>query len=208
MHYNDRIDAGLHLAHKLTKYKNNEDVIVLGLARGGVVVAAEVARELNVPLDVIVACKIGAPSNSELAIGALTSGGSTYLNESLMKKIGVTVDHLKPIMEQVKEEAVRRVELYRAGRSPLNLENKITILVDDGVSTGATMLVAIQAAKSSGAKKIVIAVPVASDEALKLIAGATDEIICLMTSNMVVNVGQFYSKFPQVTDDEIVDLME
>lgn len=207
MLFNDRIDAGLKLAHKLTNYKNNKNAAVLGLPCGGVVVAAEVARELHLAMDVIIVRKIGAPSNPDLAIGALTSGGSTYFNEPLMHKIGVTINDLTPIIESAKQEALRMEDLYRKGCEPLFLENKIALIVDDGAATGATIMVAIAAAKAHGVRKIIVALPVAAHNALAEIADYADELVCVEESEMVVGISQFYTQFPQVTDDEVIDLM-
>lgn len=209
MRFSNRVDAGQQLAKKLSKYSNNPDVIVLGLPRGGVVLSAEVARFLDAPMDIIVARKIGAPSNPELAVGALTAGGTIYLNKQLMQHLGMTVHDLTEIIEKEKQEAVRRMNVYRGNRPPLALKGKIAIIVDDGIATGATMVVAVQKAKLLGAKKVVVAVPVAPHDALQALnQQGVDELICLQSPPDFFGVGQFYESFAQVSDDEVVGVME
>src|SRR5581483_10784719 len=147
MRFKDRKNAGQQLAQALAAYKDAPNTIVLGLPRGGVIVAKEIAKALNLPLDVIIARKIGAPSNPELAVGALTVGGTYYINKPLVESMGLTVDSLTPIIEAETQEAIRREEKYRTGKKPLEFKDKTIILVDDGIATGATMRVAMIAAK-------------------------------------------------------------
>lgn len=208
MRFVNRVDAGQQLARKLVDYTGNPDVIVLGLPRGGVVLAAEVAQFLDAPMDIIVARKIGAPSNPELAVGALTAGGAIYLNKPIMQHLGITVHDLTEIIETEKQEAMRRLKLYRGDRPSLELKDKIALIVDDGIATGATMIVAIQKAQLLGAKKIVVAVPVAPPETLAEIKQqGVDEVVCLYTPANFFGIGQFYDSFAQVTDDEVIVLM-
>lgn len=207
MRFINRIDAGQKLAKKLTHFKGKQDILVLGLPRGGVVLSAEVSKFLQIPMDILVARKIGAPSNPELAIGALTEGGTVYLNESLLQKLGLTVHDLTDIIEAEKKEALRRVALYRGNRPVLELKDKTVIIVDDGIATGSTMLVAVQKARALGAKKIVVAVPVSAADSLKRIEKEVDEVVCLRAPEDFFGVAQFYESFPQVTDDEVVELM-
>ena len=169
MRFKDRVDGGKQLAVLLTKYKNNTDAIIIGLPRGGVVIAFEVSKELNLPLDIIVPRKIGAPTNPELAVGALTQEGAIVWNEALRKSLGLSPDDLKDIIAAEKKEAARRLRVYRGNRQPLNLKNKIVILVDDGIATGATMRAAISSARIQGAKFIVVAVPVSPMQVLEKI---------------------------------------
>jgi len=156
--FKNREDGGRKLVPRLEKYKNNPDAIVLGLPRGGVVTAYEVARQLNLPMDIIVTRKIASPMQPELALGALTQEGVAIFDENLLRMVGVAKKDLEPIVHAERIEGKRRLELYRGERSPLDLKNKIAIIVDDGIATGATMRAAIMSAKAMGAQKIVVAV--------------------------------------------------
>lgn len=207
MRFKDRSAAGKQLAQHLMQYKNNPDAIVLGLPRGGVVVAYEVAQALEVPLDIIVARKIGSPSNSELAVGALTAGGTTYFNKPLMETMGLTIHELTPIIEEQKQEALRRQEVYRGSRKSLELNDKIAIIVDDGIATGATMQAAVLSAHSLGAQSVIVAVPVAPADEIARFEKEADEVICLHAAASFFGVGQFYDNFEQVTDDEVIALL-
>lgn len=205
--FKDRADGGRKLVPQLEKYKNNKDAIVIGLPRGGVVTAYEVAKELNVDLDIIVVRKIGAPMQPELALGAITQEGDIILDEKLMSMVGATKEDLKPIIEEEKEEAKRRLTLYRGDKPPLDLENKIAILVDDGLATGATMRAAIISARNLKAQKIVVAIPVSPPETLKKINLEADEVICLGTPELFWGVGAFYDNFFQTEDEEVIELL-
>lgn len=205
--FKDRFDAGKKLASKLEKYKNNKDAIIIGLPRGGVVTAYEVAKLLNLDLDIIVVRKIGAPMQPELALGALTQEGEPILDESLMRMVGVTKKDLEQIIDQEKIELQRRLDMYRGNKPSLDLENKIAILVDDGLATGATMLAAILSARNLKAKKIVVAVPVSPIATLKKIQKDVDEIVCLDTPEQFWGVGAFYDFFAQTEDDEVIRLL-
>jgi putative phosphoribosyl transferase len=207
MRFKDRTDAGQQLAKKLLHYKNAPNTIVLGLPRGGVVTAYEISKVLELPLDIIVARKIGAPGNEELAIGALTEGGTTIFNHGLMESLGLTIYDLMPIIEKEKKEADRRFKLYRSGRGPLELKDKTVILVDDGIATGATMRAAIHSARTRGAKKIIVAVPVAPPGAIAKLKKEADEVICLYETDQFWGVGQFYDNFGQTSDDEVIEIM-
>jgi len=208
MRFRDRSDGGKKLAVLLTMYKDHPDAIIIGLPRGGVVTAFEVAKVLNLPLDIIVPRKIGAPTNPELAVGALTQEGDIVWNETLFKSLGLTVDDLANTIEEEKAESARRLQVYRGNRLPLNLKNKIVILVDDGIATGATMRAAVASARVQGAKKIVVAVPVSPPEALKQIKKEVDEVVCLQTPEVFFGVGAFYEIFAQTEDQEVIDLLE
>lgn len=208
MLFKDRRDAGIKLVSPLSHYKDHKDVIVLGLARGGMVTASEVALGLHVPLNVLVVRKIGAPGNEELALGAIAEHTEGIFNENLVGILGVSSDYLKKEVERQKKILNNRLELYR-GKSPApELKGKIVILVDDGIATGASMRVAIQSVRNAGAKKIVLAVPVAAPDSLSKIAQEVDEVVCLYTPVFFEAVGGFYRVFDQTSDEEVIHLLD
>jgi putative phosphoribosyl transferase len=207
MLFKDRHDAGKQLAARLFEYKNRKDVIVLGLARGGVIVAYEVSQALNAPLNVIVVRKVGAPGNEELAIGAVTETGDGVFNDHLISLLGVTEEYLKREVEKEKKLAAKRLALYRSNCPSPELKEKTVILVDDGIATGASMRVAIRAVKNSGAQKLILAVPVASPDSLRRFESEADKIVCLSSPTFFEAVGAFYKVFDQTTDEEIVHLL-
>jgi putative phosphoribosyl transferase len=206
--FKDRVEAGSLLAQRLLEYKDKPDTIVIGLPRGGVVTAYEVAHILGLPLDIVVPRKIGAPQNQELAVAAIAEDGSLIINDQLMTYLGLQLDDLQNLIEKEKQESARRMKLYRAGRTPLELAGKTVILVDDGMATGATMRAALMSARSRGAKSIVVAVPVAPAELLDDIRTEVDDLICLSTPEQFFGVGGFYEQFPQVQDQEVTELMQ
>jgi len=207
MLFKDRRDAGKQLLPPLDKYKNQQDVIVLGLARGGVVTAYEVASGLNVPLNVIVVRKIGAPGNEELALGAIAEHGEGIFNEQLIGILSVPQDYLKKEVARQKKILKERLDLYR-GSSPIPIiHGKTVILVDDGIATGASMRVAIQSVRDAGAKKIVLAVPVAAPDSLRKIQKEVDEVVCLSSPVFFEAVGGFYRAFEQTSDEEVIHLL-
>ncbi|MBI4992363.1 MAG: phosphoribosyltransferase [Candidatus Harrisonbacteria bacterium] len=207
MIFKDRQDAGKKLAAKLLKYKNNPDVIILGLPRGGVIVAYEIARELNLPLDVVVPRKIGTPGNPELAIGAITEDGQNFFDEKMINDYRIGKDYINDEIEKEKTEAERRLKIYRGKRQPLNLKSKIAILVDDGIATGATMIASIRSAKNKGAKQVIVAVPTTASDSLKKISQEADRVIYLDAPLLFFAVGEFYQDFPQTTDAEVIELL-
>jgi putative phosphoribosyl transferase len=206
--FESREAAGEKLAEKLLSYAHRKDVIVLGLPRGGVVVAKKVAEKLAVPLDILAVRKIGMPGNPELAIGAVTPDGQKFFDWSFIATIGIDEEYIKKSVEKEIGEAQRRVALYRAGRTDLHLHGKTVILVDDGVATGATIKVAIQSVKASGAQKIVVAVPVAPQSFIHTIKNKIDSIICLEVPDAFYAVGSYYKNFTQVDDDEVARLLK
>lgn len=208
IHFKDRVDAGKQLAAHLALYKNDSNVVVLGLPRGGVVTAFEIAKALNVPLDIVVPRKIGAPFNPELAVGSLTEDGTVLLNEHLMESLGLTRDDLGSIIDKEKKEAERRLKLYRGDRSPLNLEGKTVIVVDDGVATGATMQAAIASIVLHGAAKIIIAIPVAPASVIAQFKKGANEIICLDKPEHFWGISSFYDHFDQVEDETVIALLQ
>ena len=161
MIFKDRQDAGKKLAQRLLVYEDNAESLVLGLPRGGVVVASEVAKALHLPLDILVIRKLGAPGYLEFAIGAVDEKGHALFNEG-MEELGISEAYKKEVLEKEKKEAEHRLSLYRKNRPPLDLKNKIVILVDDGLATGATMRAAVYSAKAKKAKKVIVAVPFAA----------------------------------------------
>ncbi len=206
--FKNRTHAGELLAQKLTTYTKQPDTIVIGLPRGGVVTAFQVAQTLNLPLDIIVTRKIGAPFNPELAVGALTEDGQIDLNISLMRSLNISQDDLTQIIEDEKKEAQRRLQLYRKNKPTRNLHNKTVILIDDGIATGATMKAAIKSAQKDKAKKIIVAVPVAPPETIRYFKQRADELICLMQPEDLGAIGQFYEHFVQTTDKEVIALLK
>ncbi len=204
----DRNDAGRQLAQKLLAYKNDPDVIVIGLPRGGLVPAAEVAKELHVPLDIVVPRKVGAPFNSELAVGAVTQDGEMVWNEQLVKSFHINPEDVADTIKEQQAESQRRLQLYRQGRPPLILKNKIVILVDDGIATGATMRAAIAYAKKQEARKIVVATPVATVNILEQIEQEVDEVVSVLFPKTFLGISAFYESFPQTRDEEVIALMQ
>ena len=207
MLFKNRQHAGQLLVDVLRKYQSRDDTVVIGLARGGVVVAYEISQDLNLPLDIICARKIGAPSNHEFAIGAITETGESILDNGLIKRLHVTDSYLKSEIRKEKEEAARRLTIYKNGRPSLNLKDKMVILVDDGIATGATMKAAIQSTKAKYCKGIIVAVPVAPPDTLDEIRDSVDEVICLAAPIFFQAVGQFYENFSQTTDEEVIHLL-
>ncbi len=207
MLFKDRRDAGKQLVPHLDKYKDQKDIIVLGLARGGVVTAYEVASGLNVLLNVVVVRKIGAPGNEELAIGAIAEHGQGVFNEHLIGIFDVSSDYLKQEVERQKKILKIRLDRYRGNTPTPSLKGKTIILVDDGIATGASMLVAIQSVRDAGAKKIVLAVPVAAPDSLRKIQKEVDEVVCLSSPVFFEAVGAFYRVFEQTSDEEVMHLL-
>lgn len=204
--FKDRRAAGEQLSAKLQSYNGKAETIVAGLARGGVVVAHAVAQALNLPLDVIVIRKVGAPFNEELAIGAVDEEGHAILNEKIIQQLGISPLYVKEEVENQKL-AQKRAALYRSGRKRSELKGKTVIVVDDGIATGASMRAAIYALRQKGVKKIVMAVPVAAPDSLKIISNQVDEAVCLGAPEFFSAVGQFYEYFDQTSDSEVATLL-
>lgn len=207
MIFMDRYDAGQQLAEMLVAYRGKTDAVVLGLPRGGVAVAAEVAKALNLPLDVICSRKMGAPYNEELAIGAVTDTGHCYFNGQIVDYLDIPEEYIAHIREREQQRALRQLLLFRRGRPRRVLVGKVVILVDDGLATGATMKAAAAAAKAEGAKRVVVAVPVGAVESLEEIRGLVDEVVCVMEPPHLRAIGQFYRDFSQVEDEEVLALL-
>ncbi len=184
------------------------DVIVLGIPRGGVVVAAEIARVLHAPLDVFIVRKIRAPFNKELALGAVASDGTVFLDQALIHQLHIPQKLVELECENQKLEIQRRLQLYRRNKTSLALDNKIAILVDDGIATGATTIAALRALKHSRPARVILAVPVAPRQVVKDLRAECDELVLLDTPEPFVAVGHFYEDFEQIMDSEVVELLE
>ncbi|MFQ5812110.1 MAG: phosphoribosyltransferase [Anaerolineae bacterium] len=207
MRFRDRQEAGQLLAQALTFLEGREDVIVLGIPRGGVVVAAEVARAIGAPLDVYITRKIGAPYNPELAIGAIASSGDVVLDEGLMGRLGVSLEYVQDETERQRREIERRLKKYRGNRPAQRLEGKTVLVVDDGIATGATTLAAIRALKKQKPAELILAVPVGPPDAVARLRKEVDRLVCLDTPQLFWAVGAFYEVFDQTSDEEVVRLL-
>ena len=206
--FRDRYEAGEHLAERLVQYARRPNVIVLGLPRGGVPVAYEIARRLGVPLDVFIVRKLGVPGFEELAVGAIASGGVRVLNEDVLRHLPNAIEVVEGATERELLELERREKLFRDDRPALQLRDKVIILVDDGLATGATMRAAVAALRQQGAARIVVAVPVGAPETCREFEAQVDETICGISPDYFQAVGQFYDDFSQTSDDEVRDLLE
>jgi putative phosphoribosyl transferase len=204
----DRAEAGRELSTRLEKFVGDPKTVVAGLPRGGVVVAAHVVENLHLPVDFIVAKKLGAPGDPELAIGAVTEDGESYIDSEIVRSEGVEKEYIKEELREKMGEAKRRTELYRGGKVAPSFAGKTAILVDDGMATGATMLAAVASAKKRGAGKVIVAVPVASSEAFEKIKGRVDEVVCLEKDRYLTSVGEYYDNFPQVEDSEVMEMLK
>jgi len=206
--YKDRSDAGAQLSLMLKEYKNKEGVLVLALPRGGVVTGYEIACYLNAPLDVIIVRKMGFPGQPELGIGAVSETGTVVLNQFIISTYGVPSDYIVREVSRQKEEISRRVKLYRRGKELLALKGKIVILVDDGVATGATMKAAITTLKEEKLTNLIVALPVAPPDIADELKQMVDEFVCIETPIDFTAVGAYYHDFTQVSDEEVVELLQ
>jgi putative phosphoribosyl transferase len=206
--FNDRGDAGVQLASRLKEYKNQKDVLVLALPRGGVATGYEIARLLNVPLDVVIVRKIGFPGQLEFGIGAISETGTVVLNELTISTYDVPKDYIEHEISRQKEEISRRVKLYRKGGKLPDLEGKTVILTDDGVATGGTMKTAIATLRQEKLNKLIVALPVAPPTVADEIKQMVDEFICIETPFDFMAVGSYYYDFTQVSDEEVVELLQ
>jgi len=206
LHFADRVAAGRRLARELDGFRGAPGCLVLGLPRGGVPVAAAVASILELPLDVLVVRKIGAPGQPEFAVGAIASGGVTIFNEEVPRELTLSAEVQETAAREWRE-LERREAAYRASRGPLRLDGLTVILVDDGAATGSSMLAAVRAARLLGAREVVVALPVASSEAIALLRNEADRVTCISTPADFVAVGRWYEDFPQVTDAEVRNLL-
>jgi len=205
--FSNRAEAGRLLAEKLDQYAGRDDVIVLGLPRGGLPVAFEVAKRLRAPLDVFIVRKLGVPGFEELAAGAIASGGVRVLNEDVMRSIPNAEQVIESITAKETAELQRREQSYRDGRPAPELRDRIVILVDDGLATGATMHAVVKALRQRGAAKIVVAVPVGPPETCREFEDAADEVVCATAPEFFHAVGQFYEDFSQTSDEEVREIL-
>ncbi|MEZ0049650.1 putative phosphoribosyltransferase [Mycobacterium sp. MAA66] len=206
--FRDRREAGQALAALLGAFRGNDDVVVLGLARGGIPVAWEVAAALGVPLDAFIVRKLGAPGHEEYAIGALAGGGRMVINDDVVRTLRISPRQLSEIVAREGLELVRREALYRDGRPPLEVTGKTVIVVDDGVATGASMLVAVQALRPGRPRRVVVAVPVASESSCREFAGIADDVVCVTMPSPFRAVGESFRDFHQVSDAEVRVLLD
>jgi putative phosphoribosyl transferase len=206
--FRDRREAGSLLAAQLRHYAGRDDVIVLGLPRGGLPVAYEVARELDAPLDVFLVRKLGVPGQEELALGAIASGGTVVLNPRLVEALGLTRDQIAAIVDRERRELERRERAYRGDRPPPHLSGRVVILVDDGLATGSSMWAAVHAVRQENPARVVVAVPVADPDVCHRLDAEADEAVCLFTPQPMRAVGIWYEDFSQTTDEEVRELLE
>jgi len=204
----DRAAAGAALAREMQHRSLQPPVLVLALPRGGVPVAYEVARALAAPLDVMLVRKVGMPGQPELAIGAVASGDIVVHERTIEQEIPGIAEAFDRIAAEERRELLRREQVYRAGLQPLVLEGKTVVLVDDGLATGSTMLAAVRSARAGGAAAIVVAAPVASPQAVQLLAPEADRLVILQVPAMLYAIGEWYERFEQLEDDEVCRLLE
>lgn len=203
MIFQNRQEAGKLLAKKLKVFKEQKNLIILGIPRGGIVIGKQLSQAFNCPLDIIVTKKIGAPGNPELAIGAIGPEGEEVIDEELAEKVGADEKYLQSQIQNLKPEVLRRIKEYRGSKPPLNLKDKVVILTDDGIATGATMLAGIEVVRQHEPKRIIVAVPVIARDSLRKIEEKADEVVYLDAPLMFFAVGQFYREFEQISDEEV-----
>jgi predicted phosphoribosyltransferase len=206
--FNNRIDAGKRLAERLSEYANREDVLVLALPRGGVPVAFEVAKELNVKMDIFIVRKLGVPGNEELAMGAIASGNIRVLNEDVVRSFRITQKVIDEATANELRELERREHIYRRNRPVPKISGSTVILIDDGLATGATMRAAVAAVKTKNPAKLIIAVPVAAPDTCSAFGSEVDEVLCVATPEPFYGVGAWYEDFSQTTDKEVCELLD
>ncbi len=203
MQFKDRHEAGIKLAEQLKKYKNNKDTIILAIPRGGVEVGYEIAKYLNLKLDIIVTKKIGLPGDEEFAIGSVGPDKNVMLNEETLRIYNVSEDYINEQKREIGKEIERRYRAYKGKYELKSLKDKIIILSDDGIATGFTTKAALQYIKLQNPRKIILAVPVAPSDFANQIKKEVDEFICLHSTNLFFSISQFYENFPQLRDEEV-----
>ena len=208
MIFQNRAEAGQRLAAHLTKYANRANTIVLGVPRGGVPVAFEVATELNLPLDVFVLRKLGVPGHEELAFGAIGSGGVRVLDPEIIKTVGLSDLVIDMVTAAERTELARRERIYRGGRAPLDVRGKTVILVDDGIATGSSLRAGVRALREMQPAAIVIAAPVAPQSTIDRLKREVDDVVCVAVPEMFYGVGQFYEDFSPTPDEEVNELLD
>ena len=205
--FRDRVEAGRRLAEKLGGYADRPDMLVLGLPRGGVPVAAEVAAGLRAPLDVFVVRKLGVPGHEELAMGAIATGGIRVLNADVVDSLGISDAVINAVAADEQRELVRREKAYRGGLPVPDVTGKTAIVVDDGIATGSTMLAAVGALRKMRAGRIVVAVPTVAATTYREMERAADEIVAVIVAEYFRGVGEWYEDFSQTTDEEVCQLL-
>ncbi|MBI2821974.1 MAG: phosphoribosyltransferase [Acidobacteria bacterium] len=208
MSFRDRTEAGRLLAARLGSYANRSDVLVLGLPRGGVPVAFEVARALNAPLDVFLVRKLGVPGHEELAMGAIASGGVRVVNDDVVGYLQIQESTIEAIAARESVELQRRERLYRADRPRPTVSGRTVLVIDDGLATGSSMRAAVAALRPQQPARLVVAVPVAPLSTCRDLQAMVDEVVCLSTPEPFDGVGRWYENFAQITDGEVRDLLE
>ncbi|WP_448107216.1 phosphoribosyltransferase [Pseudomonas azerbaijanoccidentalis] len=204
----NRAAAGRRLVEPLLPYAHRSDVIVLALPRGGVPVAYEVATALGVRLDLMLVRKLGVPSHQEFAMGAIASGGIQILNEQALRAHPIDKTAFDAVVARESKELLRREQVYRGNRTPLQLKDQVVILVDDGLATGASMMAAIHAARVHTPSRIVVAVPVAPIETAEALRSEVDELVCPLMPDWMMSIGYWYTDFSQTSDSEVMDLLQ
>ena len=207
MIYKDRSEAGILLSQKLFSYCGSQ-TLILGLARGGVVIARELGKALSLPFDILIVKKIASPGDPELAVGALAPDKVSYVNWKFAHRVEADEAYIRTQISELNDQIKKRTLIYREGKPPLNLRDKIIILVDDGAATGATMEAAVKWARKKHAKKIVVALPVAPPDFINRIKPETDELVVLETPPEFSSVGQYYNNFPQIEDGKVIELLQ
>lgn len=206
--FHDRIEAGNALGARVSQLGLSGPLLVLGLPRGGVPVACEVATALAAPVDVLVVRKLGAPFNPELAVGAIAFGGVTVYNEPLLDQLGLDEESIAPIRARELEELERRERAYRGTKPPPDLEGKTVVIVDDGIATGATMHAAVVAARKLAPRRILAAAPTSAVDAVVRLEEVADRVVVLHTPEPYFGVGAWYEEFPQLSDGDVLDALE
>jgi putative phosphoribosyl transferase len=205
--FKDRFDAGHKLAEKLQKYKDDSNAVILAIPRGALEIGSVLSRELHIPLDVILTKKIGYPGNPEYAIGAM-SLETIIIDRRAIEFSGELESYLKKEVEEIRQLLHERSKAYHGNKEPISLENKIVIVTDDGIATGRTLEVTLDLIKKQHPAKIIVAVPVASKEAINLIKKKVDEVICLEVPDFFMSVSQWYDHFDQVNDEQAIALLQ
>ena len=203
----DRHAAGRALAERLAPVLDPRASVILALPRGGVPVGYEIAKQIGAPLDVLLVRKLGVPWQPELAFGAVSSGGVTVFNEAVLGELRLTPDETNEVIEQERAELERRERLYRGGRAPADVQGKTAVVVDDGIATGSTVRAALRALAHRGAKRTIVACPVAPPETVELLLREADDVVCLLTPPELLAIGVWYDDFLPVSDEEVLRLL-